>query len=242
MTNFVFDVDGTLTLSRQVINPEFAEWFLLFCQNNPVYVVTGSDYVKTFEQLGEKICNSLSGIYNCCGNVLYVKGEMKYRNDFELTVQHEDYFNSLLDHSLFPFKTGKHIEKRIGLVNFSIVGRNAGLEERECYTKYDNAISERKNLAKLIEIKFPELEATVAGETGIDIYPKGKDKSQIANDVQPFVFFGDKIITGGNDYTVAQYAKIYYNVMTWDETFEILKKEYAVDSIAAREFVKRAGL
>jgi hypothetical protein len=41
------------------------------------------------------------------------------------------------------------------------------------------------------------------------------------------VFFGDKIYPGGNDYTIAQHATKYYNVSTWEETFELLKKEYS---------------
>ena len=227
MTNFVFDVDGTLTPSRQLIDPEFAEWFLSFSNKNNVYLVTGSDYAKTLEQLGEEVCNNVSGIYNCCGNVLYVKGELKYRNEFDLTIEQEQFLNTLLDQSTFPIRTGNHIEKRIGLVNFSIVGRNATLTQRHNYAQYDSLTSERAILAKSIEDAFSELEATVAGETGIDIYPKGKDKSQIAEFVKPFVFFGDKIMPGGNDYTIAQYAKVCYNVMSWEETFEILRKVYS---------------
>ena len=59
--NFAFDVDGTLTPSRQRIAPSFEEWFLSFCQTNNVYLVSGSDYEKTLEQLGEEICNTVKG-------------------------------------------------------------------------------------------------------------------------------------------------------------------------------------
>jgi phosphomannomutase len=71
--NFVFDVDGTLTPSRKSIDPKFAEWFLDFTKKNKVYLVSGSDYAKTLEQLGETICNSVAGVYSCAGNALYVK-------------------------------------------------------------------------------------------------------------------------------------------------------------------------
>ena len=43
---YIFDVDGTLTPSRQPIMPEFKDWFLDFCKHNEVYIVTGSDYPK----------------------------------------------------------------------------------------------------------------------------------------------------------------------------------------------------
>ena len=43
--------------------------------------------------------------------------------------------------------------------------------------------------------------AQVAGETGIDIIPAGKDKRQVASMIDgPITFFGDKMKYGGNDY------------------------------------------
>lgn len=221
-------MDGTLTLSRQRIDPSFEEWFLSFCQNNSVYLVSGSDYEKTLEQLGEDICNTVNGVYSCCGNALYVNGELQHQNNFELSDAQERFMLDLVESSAFPVKTGNHLEKRIGLVNLSVVGRNATWEQRQFYAGYDYALNERKNLAELIEHEFPELQATLGGETGIDIHLKGKDKSQIAEFIRPFTFFGDKVYPGGNDFTIASIADNYYSVDDWQETFEILKENYNV--------------
>jgi phosphomannomutase len=224
--NFVFDVDGTLTPSRQCADNTFAKWFLDFTKNNKVYLVSGSDYAKTLEQLGEDICNNVAGVYSCAGNALYVKGKELYSNSFDLTDDEYKFLETLLELSAYPERTGQHIEMRTGLCNFSIVGRGATYEQRQKYVRYDTAINERKNLAELINRQFPRLEATVAGETGIDIYLCGKDKAQIADSVSPFVFFGDKIEIGGNDYSIALRAKKFYRVDSWEDTFSILKKEY----------------
>lgn len=224
--NFVFDVDGTLTPSRKSIDTKFAEWFLDFTKKNKVYLVSGSDYPKTLEQLGETICNSVAGVYSCAGNALYVNGQEMYSNSFELTDEEYKFLGRLLELSAYPERTGQHIEMRLGLCNFSIVGRGATHEQRQAYVQYDTAINERKNLAELINMQFPRLEATVAGETGIDIYLCGKDKAQIADTVSPFVFFGDKIEIGGNDYSIALRAKKFYRVESWEDTFSILQKEY----------------
>ncbi len=225
--NFVFDVDGTLTPSRDTIEYDFSKWFLRFTELNKVYLVSGSDYKKTLEQLGEDICNSVAGVYSCAGNALYIKGEEIYSNSFELIDEEYKFLEKLLELSAYPERTGQHIEMRTGLCNFSIVGRGATWEQRFSYRKYDTAINERKNLAELINAQFPRLEATVAGETGIDIYLRGKDKSQIAETVYPFTFFGDKIEIGGNDYTIALKADKFHKVECWEDTFSILQKEYA---------------
>jgi phosphomannomutase len=229
--NFAFDVDGTLTPSRQAIDSEFARWFLDFTHHNTVYLVSGSDYAKTLEQLGSDICESVAGVYSCAGNALYIKGHQIYANEFEMDDEEYQFLETLLQLSAYPERTGQHIEMRLGLCNFSIVGRGANHDQRKSYVRYDTAINERKNLANFITLRFPRLEATVAGETGIDIYLKGKDKSQIAKDIKPFVFFGDKTEVGGNDHEISLVADKYHSVSSWEETFDILKNEYHSDNI-----------
>jgi hydroxymethylpyrimidine pyrophosphatase-like HAD family hydrolase len=46
---FIFDVDGTLTPSRGVIDNEFKVWFNNFMDRYPVAFVTGSDLEKTID-------------------------------------------------------------------------------------------------------------------------------------------------------------------------------------------------
>ena len=52
MKKFIFDVDGTLTDSRQQIDLSFEVYMIKFCCKYDVYLVTGSDRAKTIEQVG----------------------------------------------------------------------------------------------------------------------------------------------------------------------------------------------
>lgn len=221
--NFVFDVDGTLTPSRQKIDVKFEKFFLDFCKQSSVYLVTGSDYPKTVEQLGDEICYAVEGIYNCSGNVLTKRGIEIYRNDFELTESELSVLDNELRKSGFSVRTGNHIEKRIGTVNFSVIGRNANREERELYVEWDNATNERKLICEELCRIFTRLDCVVGGETGIDIFLKGKDKSQIANDIRPFTFFGDRCELGGNDHTIYLTADKAYWVTDWKDTYIYLR-------------------
>ena len=64
---YIFDVDGTLTPSRQVIDSAFEAFMIKFCCSHDVYLVTGSDRQKTVDQLGLDICYRAKRVYNCSG-------------------------------------------------------------------------------------------------------------------------------------------------------------------------------
>jgi phosphomannomutase len=221
--NYVFDVDGTLTPSREKIDPEFHDFFLSVCRKQTVYLVSGSDYEKTLEQLGEKICLQVEGIFNCSGNMLTRRSVVMYINDFEMTQDEVAHLEAELKASGFQARTGNHIERRLGAVNFSIIGRNASVAEREAYKVWDGATNERAQICRRLNRMFTRLECVVGGETGIDIFERGKNKSQIAKYVRPFTFFGDRCEVGGNDHSIFMAANQAYQVRDWQETYRVLK-------------------
>lgn len=225
--NFVFDVDGTLTPSRGKIDPYFEQFFEDFCKRNVVYLVTGSDYAKTVDQLGLAICHDVAGVFNCSGNLFIEKGIMQYANDFYASHALSEALNEELRKSGFSVRTGNHVEQRIGAINFSIVGRNANAEQRQQYVVWDNATNERATIRKRLSNMFPNMEFVTGGETGIDILQKGNNKAQVRNHIEgKIIFFGDKCEPGGNDYPLAKIADVVYNVKDWQETEYILRMKY----------------
>ena len=236
MNKFIFDVDGTLTPSRQGIDKRFAVWLRNFCLDNDVYLVTGSDKPKTVEQIGETIYNLCKCVYNCNGNDVWEKGKRVHTNEWTLPEDAHEWLSVQLTESDFSIRTGLHFEHRPGMVNFSVVGRNATLEQRAAYVDFEVWNGERRKIADAFNTMFPNLEAKVGGETGIDIAPKGADKSQILVDFDDddfIVFFGDAMHEGGNDYPLAlsNYNGINYHVKGWSETWEILQNEYSVNRL-----------
>jgi phosphomannomutase len=227
---FIFDVDGTLTPSRGQIDPKFSEWFELFCYTNDVYLVTGSDRPKTIEQLGESLYNACQRVYNCTGNDVWEKDINLERNEWILPSVPHIWLSEQLSASEFPLRTGLHFEHRPGMVNFSVVGRNANKEERNQYIDWDEEHNERNTIAQKFNLIFTELDARPGGETGIDIAPKGCDKSQILKDFVDddyIYFFGDRCDANGNDYPLAKAIEgrgESFNVSDWTDTWNILKK------------------
>ena len=62
------------------------------------------------------------------------------------------------------------------------------------------------HIASAFNTMFPDLQATVGGDTGIDVAPRGSDKSQILRDFNEddtIHFYGDAMFEGGNDLAVS---------------------------------------
>lgn len=229
---FIFDVDGTLTPSRGLIDPQFKEFMLEFSAHNDVYLVTGSDHPKTVEQIGADLAMSVQRIYNCSGSDVWEQEKNIYTNEWKIPDEAEAWLREELELSKFPLRTGLHIEDRPGMCNFSVVGRNATLGERKLYVEWDEKMEERDTIARLFKQNFPGIEAVVGGETGIDIYPVGADKSQILRDFDidnDFIyFFGDKMSYGGNDFPLKiQFVRDKWSgktveVQGWEDTWSNL--------------------
>tara|TARA_Y100000592_G_scaffold35948_2_gene57031 strand:- start:47586 stop:48353 length:768 start_codon:yes stop_codon:yes gene_type:complete len=238
---FLFDVDGTLTESRKPIDNDHKEEFIKFSEENNVILITGSDFEKTHEQLGDHILDNIDFVFCCMGNELrYKKNYLIYSKIFEVDPDFKDKLNIKLTESEFGKNVGNHFELRPGMLNFSVVGRAASHELREEYYNWDLENDERKQLSDYINNNYPDLEAAIGGQISIDIFPRGNDKSQAIDyilnylypgEIQQIVFFGDKTEPGGNDYSIIKKAEtceqlVCHTVTGPHETFEILKKSY----------------
>lgn len=228
---FIFDVDGTLTPSRGVIDPEFNEWMIQFASMFPMYVVTGSDRAKTLEQIGEKLYNKCKKVYQCSGNDVWIGDNNVETKAVKYPLEFEKLLNKILEESRFYRKTGNHIEYRPGLCNFSIVGRNATMEDRAMYKQWDEHKQEREKIVFTLSEKYGSIfDIKAAGETGIDIVMKGHDKAQILSDfdhISNITFLGDRMDIKGNDWSLAvaleeKNGKA-IQVRNWKHTWEILR-------------------
>jgi hydroxymethylpyrimidine pyrophosphatase-like HAD family hydrolase len=127
-------------------------------------------------------------------------------------------------------RNGNHIETRPGGVNFTILGRAEDpFIGRDKYVKWDRQTNERQDIAERIRNQFPNLTVAVGGQTGLDIGPKGADKSQILRDFttgDELYFFGDMMDEGGNDHSLGEAVKkmggFTYNVDSFKDTESVI--------------------
>jgi len=251
MKAIIFDMDGTLSESRQPISDEMIDCLRKIPNSYKKYLVTGSDMAKIEEQIPvDVLLGVFDKVFACNGTRVYntyldLDDEM---NAAEPELIHkvsltDFYSDSDLNHIVntllklahethTKIKTGTFIEWRDSQINFSVVGRNCSREQREDYVKWDNKSKERKKLVEQLEDKFQGwgLSFRLGGQISIDITRQGWDKSYAFNNIvekpEDCVFFGDKIVPGGNDYDIAVLCGKYHDVQGAADTILALNNEY----------------
>lgn len=210
MTIYAFDMDGTLTPARLPMTEEFKKNFLPWLKEHKAFIATGSDYSKVGEQLPLDVINEFDGIYSSMGNTLYKKGEAVYKKEIEYNKELLDDLENFRKITKYPNKLfGNYIEKRTGMINFCVIGRDCPYDERVKYTAWDKENGERLAIQKALSEKYPDYDFEVGGNISIDIIPKGCGKGQIAHHLreqypnEKIIFFGDRTFPGGNDFTLA---------------------------------------
>lgn len=238
---YIFDVDGTLTEPRQEMDSSFSNEFLFWSMGKQCYVSTGSDFHKTKQQVPWDVLDCFKEIFCCMGNeIRRPTGETLHQSEFVIPEMLEQDLASFLQQTSFPYKTGNHIELRTGMVNFSIVGRNASMEQRKEYKEWDNVHMERAKIAEFINQNYPALEATVGGSISLDIIEFGQDKGQTIHYLEnagatKIVFVGDKCEPGGNDHGIirelekSNLAFEWYNVKGPADTLSLIRTNKVFD-------------
>ena len=245
---YLFDVDGTLTPAKSKMDSYFKAEFLKWMTDKEVFIVSGGSFVRILDQLGMEIVDKTGGVFACMGNIFYQRREqinhsgmnewdIVYENTFVAPKNLYRSLNSYVTKSSYHTKTGNHHEVRVGMLNFSIPGRNATMEQRHEYAAYDAEHGERQRIAQKLRKKYPDMDFVIGGAVSIDVFNRGNDKSQIisryledALSHNRVHFVGDRIPSPGNDYALAEMLRGYengaiYEVESWQDTAELLKTE-----------------
>jgi len=226
MNQFIFDVDGTLVESSLGIEPSFRKFLHNFFLNNKCYIVTGAAYQTTVRQLGNDICMAAEYMINSGGGHVLKQGREISKSCFTLSKFNKKYLEGFLHSSKFPFKTGHHFDERVGMCNFSILGKNYSAIQRKQYIAWDTVSGERKNICSKFNNKMgAKAVARIAGQTGIDISHSNISKKKTLkylHDPSTAVFFGDQTQKGGNDYPLAKNLDHVHQVNDWRETYDLL--------------------
>lgn len=229
----MFDVDGTLTKSRNVIAPETKAFLEALQKKVFVGLVGGSDLVKIAEQMGGlpeamkfDYCFSENGL------VAFKNGELIFEESLQRFLG-EEVLQDFINHALrylsdmrLPIKRGTFIEFRKGMLNVCPIGRSCTQAERDAFVEFDKQHNIREKMVKNFQQNFGDvgLVFSIGGQISVDVFPKGWDKTFCLKHLEKdgfkvIHFFGDKTAPGGNDYEIFEDSRtIGYTVTSPEDT------------------------
>jgi phosphomannomutase len=233
----LFDMDGTLTDPRQPVTEDVLETLTKTGAGIKRYLVTGSDFAKVEEQMGnDNLLRLFERVYACNGTRVWncnldmddetgvVEPELIHKvslTDYYSESDINHIVNVLLKiayETHTKIKTGTFVEWRDSQINFSVVGRNCTSTQRENYVKWDKKSGEREKIINQLREQFQGwgLSFRLGGQISIDITREGWDKTYAFNNMKESpdqcVFFGDKICKDGNDLDIAMRCATYHLV------------------------------
>ncbi|KAK9729481.1 Eukaryotic phosphomannomutase [Popillia japonica] len=236
----LFDVDGTITRARQVIDPEMNEFLISVIKPlSALGLVGGSDFNKIAEQMnGSDIIHRFDFVFAENGLVYYKYGKEGPRQSIEKHLTEDDlqrfinYCLHCLSKLRLPKKRGTFIEFRSGMINVSPIGRSCSQEDRDAFELYDKMHNVRQSMIDELKKEFTDIDLTysIGGQISFDVYPHGWDKTYCLRHLESegfdeIHFFGDKTEKGGNDHEIFNDSRVIgHKVTNPDDTRRILKE------------------
>lgn len=168
-TIVLFDVDGTLSLSRRAATPDMLAALAALRQKVAIGYVGGSDLSKQQEQLGaadRPVTSMFDFSFSENGLTAWKLGQALTGTSFIQWIgeaQYKELVNFILHYVAdldIPVKRGTFVEFRHGMINVSPVGRNANLEERLAFEKYDLEHGIRPAFIEKLKERFAHLDLT----------------------------------------------------------------------------------
>ena len=248
----LFDMDGTLTPARKKIEKNMVTILCRLSKRADIGIVTGSGYDYVQEQCHDLLINpdidpgSLT-IFPCNGTQVYswsaggwiqaylasmedelgtdfrklIKVLLKLQCDFAHDPRYQD----------VPI-IGHFVSYRESMLNWCPMGRDASFSYRDDFVKKDNEKNIRNDLhtrfsTALIEAGIDNVQASIGGNTSIDVYPTGWDKSFVLRHLEGIQswFVGDACQPSGNDYA------LYTELSKFERSFVTAGPEQTIEII-----------
>lgn len=230
----LFDVDGTLTAPRIVVEPVMTDFIDDLGKKCCIAIVGGSDYKKIKEQLHSPDGRSVNEKFDY---VFSENGLIAYKGDEQITCTSmkdhigedllQEFINFCLEYMskiTIPKKRGTFVEYRTGMLNVCPIGRACSQDERIEFNEYDKIHQVRPKFVAALQERFKDANLTfsIGGQISFDVFPTGWDKTYSLRYLEKLGFkeihfFGDKTMKGGNDHEIFCDSRVIGHTVTSPE-------------------------
>jgi hypothetical protein len=237
----VFDLDGTLALSKSALDDEMALLLGRLMAVVKVAIISGGDYPQFEAQVLGRLPSSAAlanlSLLPTSGTKFFVDdggGGWRKLYSEDLSPDQKKKIESALESAVAqtgfqPAQTwGERIEDRGTQITYSALGQQAPLAEKE---KWDPDFSKRKQIKAILDTTIPEFSVRLGGSTSIDVTQPGIDKAYgirklrdvLGIPIAQMLFIGDAIFPGGNDYAAVEAGTDTIQVRDPEETKHVIQ-------------------
>jgi HAD superfamily hydrolase (TIGR01484 family) len=246
----IFDLDGTLALSKAPLDAEMAGLISRLLDTREVAIISGASFSQFQSQFLNHLHASRAELSHlsilpengsCCFR--YVKtffgGSWKPVYEHKLSPEEKEKIQKALTEALskagekmnlgLPTVTfGPQIEDRGSQITFSALGQQAPLEHK---TSWDPHHEKRDAISKILLPLLPECDIAIGGTTSIDITKKGMNKKfgieaiseKLGIPKSAILYVGDSIFPGGNDYAAVESGVATHQVANVSATKDFIR-------------------
>jgi phosphomannomutase len=235
----VFDLDGTLALSKSSLDAEMAALLGRLLAIVKVAVISGGAWAQFQKQVlaflpHDDRLKSLSMLPTCGTKFYRFDGDWKKLYSEDFNADDKKRIIGALDRAVdrSGYRAQKHwgdlIEDRGGQITFSALGQEAPLAEK---AKWDPDFVKRQRIEAILEPMIPGFSIRLGGATSIDVTRPGIDKAYgiikleqtLGVTIADMIFVGDAIFPGGNDYPAKQAGVESIRVRDPEETKRVIE-------------------
>lgn len=239
----IFDLDGTLAVSKSAMDPEMTALISDLLKKKAVAIISGGHFGQfetQFLSTARYPADILSKLFLFPTNsTAFYKSEdglwQKVYEEALTEIEKKTIMNSFekvfseINYKRPETMYGIDLEDRITQVSFSPLGQRAPVDKKEEWRAAHNdlRLRMREKLAELL----PDFEVRTGGITTIDVTRKGIDKAygikkieeQLHIPKSDMLFVGDAIYPGGNDYAAVEAGVDYIKVSGPEETKKAIR-------------------
>jgi len=238
----IFDLDGTLTESKQPLTSEMAFSLAKLLAVTKVGIISGGALSQFLKQVVAKlpVDADLTHLYllPTSGAALYEFQNDDWKKIYEerLSEKDKDTIETAMraavkETGIIDFETpawGERIEYRGSQVTLSALGQQAPIVEKKAW---DTNHTKRQTLRAAIALRLPEFLVSVGGSTSIDVTRLGIDKAygvrklceRLGIPESKAFFVGDELGAGGNDEAVYKTDVVAKSVKNPSETGRLIE-------------------
>jgi len=235
----VFDLDGTLALSKSSLDAEMAALLVRLLAIVKVAVISGGAWAQFEKQVlaflpHDDRLKSLSMLPTCGTKFYRFDGDWKKLYSEDFSADDKKKIIGALDRAVdrSGYQSQKHwgdlIEDRGSQITFSALGQEAPLDEK---AKWDPDFVKRQKIETILEPMIPGFSIRLGGATSIDVTSPGIDKAYgikklkqtLGVPIADMIFVGDAIFPGGNDYPAKQAGVDSIRVRDPEETKRVVE-------------------